>query len=173
MNSSIFVPLTAVTVSIDSFVAGFSLALNKQKTLTLPFTVAFITYLLCLAAVLTGSFLRQLLEGYQKYIGAAILFGLGACSLLKKDDKRSFGEISLSQCMAIGFGVGLDGAAAALSLALQGIGDKTLLPVLFAATHFVTVYAGQKLATIVKPKKANEFSAAMFFGLGILKLLDL
>lgn len=168
----IFVLLTAITVSIDSFVAGFSLALNKQKNITLPLTVALVTFWMCLSACFLGNLLRPLLLGYVRYVGAAILFGLGICNLLKKES-AALGKISFSQCLAIGCGVGLDGAAAALSLVLQGMGDTLFLSVLIAATHFVTVFAGQRLAQIAKPKHANVFSAAILFVLGALKLCDL
>lgn len=167
-----FVLLTAITVSIDSFVAGFSLALNKSKNLALPITVAFVTYWMCLAASWAGNLLRPLLENCVKYVGAVILFALGLSNLAKREEDKIC-QINFSQCVAIGVGVGMDGAAAALSLVMQGVGDTVFLPILFAATHFATVFAGQKLAQLAKPQKTNVFSAVMFFVLGTIKLFDL
>ena len=167
-----FVLLTAVTVSIDSFVAGFSIALNKSKNLALPLTVDIVTYWMCLAASWAGNLLRPLLENYVKYVGAIIMFALGFSNLAKKEKGRLC-RINFSQCVAIGAGVGMDGAAAALSLVMQGIGDTVFLPILFAATHFATVFAGQRLAQLAKPQKNNVFSAVMFFVLGTIKLFDL
>ncbi len=167
----IFVFLTAITVSIDSFVAGFSLELNKQNKLTLPLTVAIVTFGMCLVACFCGNLLRRLLSGYVNYVGAAILFGLGICNLLKKENSTL--DKTFSQCLAIGCGVGLDGAAAALSLVLQGMGNTLFLSLLMASTHFVTVFAGQRLAQIAKPKYPNVLSAALLFVLGTLKLCDL
>ncbi len=166
-----FVLLTAITVSIDSFVAGFSLSLNKRKSLMLPLTVAIVTYWMCLIAGWAGSLLRPLLQNYVKYIGAIILFALGLSNLAKKEDSE-MQQIGFSKCIAIGVGVGLDGAAADLSLVMQGIGDTVFLPILFALTHFVTVFIGQRLAQFAKPKKSNILSALLFLMLGTIKLFD-
>lgn len=168
----IFAVLTAITVSVDSFVAGFSLSVNKQKDLTLPLTVAIVTFWMCIVACRLGSLLRPLLADYGRYAGAFILFALAFANLLKKEN-AALGKISFSQCVAIGCGVGTDGAAAALSLSLQGMGDTLFLSLLIAFTHFMTVFAGQSLAQIAKPKNANVFSAAILLILGALKLCDL
>lgn len=170
-NNIVFVAATALTVSADSFAAGFSLALNRQKSLILPCTVAAVTYFLCLAACVAGEVLKPLLSRFVNYIGAAILFGLGVAGLLGRETE-TLRETEFSQCLAIGFGVGLDGAAASLSLVLEGTGDAVFLPILMAVTHFVTVFAGQRLAQIAKPRHAGVFSAVLFFVLAAAKLLD-
>lgn len=165
----IFVMVTALTVSVDSFVAGFSLALDRQKSLLLPSTVAIVTYVMCLLACFAGGYLREPLESHGKYVGAGILFALGIGGILKKDDDQTE-TTSFVRCAAMGFGVGLDGAAAALSLTLQNCGDCVSLPILFASTHFVSVLLGQRLAVTAKPKHSKAISAVMFFTLGTLKL---
>lgn len=168
----LFVIVTAVTVSVDSLIAGFSLSLNKPKSLVLPFTVALVTYLLCTAASLAGTLLRDVLQDYVKFIGAGILLCLAVVNLLKREE-TGFDKISATQCFAIGFSVGLDGAVATLSLVLQGVGDAFFVPLVMAFTHFVTVFVGQRLAQRAKLRHANYFSAALFFVLAIIKLLDL
>ena len=126
----LFVTITAITVSVDSFVAGFSLSLNKKRNLQLPMTVAAVTYLLCVVACIVGQILRPFLENYVKYFGAAILFALGAMSVVRQEG-ICLSDISFGQCVAIGVSVGFDGAAACLSLAVQGLGNVLTLPLLF------------------------------------------
>lgn len=165
-----YVILTALTVSVDSFVAGFSVSLKKRRNLKLPVTVAAVTYLLCLATSLAGTFFRRFLQENVGYIGAAILVALGISALIKKEPDEPC-EAKFSQCLAIGMGVGTDGAVANLSLVIQNMGNVYFLPILFAATHFATVYSGQLLAQIARPKHANTLSALMFFALAAAKLL--
>lgn len=168
----LFVTITAITVSVDSFVAGFSLSLNKKRNLQLPMTVAAVTYLLCVVACIVGQILRPFLENYVKYFGAAILFALGAMSVVRQEG-ICLSDISFGQCVAIGVSVGFDGAAACLSLAVQGLGNVLTLPLLFAATHFTAVFSGQSLAGTKRPQNTNYLSGGMFFVLCVVKLLDL
>ncbi len=167
----LYIMATAFTVSIDSFIAGFSLSLNKRKKISLPVIVAIVTYALCLVASLAGTLLKDFLQNYVKIIGVGILILLGISALLRKES-QTLKDISLSECFAIGFGVGTDGAAAALSLVIQGVGDIVFTPILFAVTHFVTVYAGQSLAQTSKLPKANIISCVMFLVLATLKLVE-
>ena len=66
-----------------------------------------------------------------------------------------------------------DGAAACPLLAGQGLGNVLTLPLLFAATHFTAVFAGQSLAGTKRPQNTNYLSGGMFFVLCVVKLLDL
>ena len=168
----LYVLATAVTVSIDSFFAGFSLSLNKRNNLTLPLTVALVTYVLCLAASFAGVLLRDFLQNYVKYAGALIMLVLGVANLVKKENE-ALRDVSFLQCFAIGVSVGFDGATATLSLVIQNIGDVVFTPVLVATTHFFTVWAGQHLAQYTKLQKANVFAAVMFFVLASIKLFEL
>ena len=131
-----------------------------------------LVYLLCVVACIVGQILRPFLENYVKYFGAAILFALGAMSVVRQEG-ICLSDISFGQCVAIGVSVGFDGAAACLSLAVQGLGNVLTLPLLFAATHFTAVFAGQSLAGTKRPQNTNYLSGGMFFVLCVVKLLDL
>ncbi|MCM1289761.1 MAG: manganese efflux pump MntP family protein [Corallococcus sp.] len=173
MNNVLFVIFTAVCVSIDSFIAGFSLSLNKRKSVTLPMTVAAVTFVMCLIAGVAATLLHGALQQYGSFIGASILICLGIANLLRRNS-QTLENVSFFQCFAIGFGVGLDGAAATLSLVLQGMGDALTVSLIVALTHFFTVYLGQHMATKNIPAKhANLFAAATFFVLAAIKLLDI
>lgn len=167
----LYVIATALTVSVDALIVGYSVSLARRKNFVLPLTVAFVTYVLCLAASLAGTLLREFLQDYVRYIGAAILVWLGVDALRRKET-RTLQEGNFSQCLATGFGVGLDGAVATLTL-VKGVEDILFTPVLFAVTHFVAIFIGQCLAKNTKMEKANVFSAVMFFVLAVVKLADL
>lgn len=168
--NTLYVIFTAVCVSVDSFIAGFSLSLNKRKTLTLPLTVAVVTFVMCLLAGLLATLLQEILQQYGGFIGAGILICLGIANLFRQNS-QTLENVSFLQCFAIGFGVGLDGAAATLSLVLQGMGDALTVSLVVALTHFFTVFLGQHLATKNIPAKhTNIFAAVTFFILAAIKL---
>lgn len=168
-----FVIFTAICVSIDSFIAGFTLSINKRKNITLPLTVALVTFVMCLVAGIAATLVSGILEQYGSFLGAGILICLGVANLFKQNS-QTLDSVSFLHCFAIGFGVGLDGAAATLSLVLQGMGNALLISFVVAVTHFVTVFLGQRMATQNVPSKhANVFAAVMFFALAALKLFEM
>lgn len=160
-----------MTVSVDALIVGYSVSLARRKNFALPLTVAAVTYILCLAASLAGTLLQEFLQGYVKYIGAIILVELGLDALRRKET-YTLQEGNFAQCLATGFGVGLDGAVATLTL-VQSVEDILFTPILFAVTHFAAIFIGQCLAKNTKLEKANIFSAVMFFVLAAVKLADL
>lgn len=170
MSKLLTVIVTAITVSLDSLVAGFSLSIGKRRSLTLPAAVSLVTLLLCLITSVSGRFLSQSVQNNLNLPTAALLLLLAVCNLIKKDtDCRQLGEVTLAQSVAVGFAVGTDAAIANLSLALDGMGLVT--PIVFAATHFVTVHLGQKLAGKIALHHSEYLSAAILLALAVLKLL--
>lgn len=169
----LYVIATALTVSVDALIVGYSLSISAKRTIALPLTVAIVTYLMCLVASLLGSLLHEFLQGYVKYVGAIILVGLGINALKKKQEQNfTIQHADFAQYLATGFGVGLDGAVTNLML-VKTIEDIIFVPALFAITHFIAIYVGQCLAENTKLEKANVFSAAMFFALAAVKLIDI
>ena len=162
------VATTAIIVSLDSFVAGFSLSLNKKANLTLPSAVALITLLLCLVTTLVGSFLEKYLGKNVDYFGAALLALLAIISLVRKDEENtSLKTVTLTESCTIGFAVGMDAAVANLSLTGVGL----IAPLVFAVTHFFTVLLGQVLAKKVQLEHTNILTAAVLFVLAITKII--
>ena len=151
----LYVVATALTVSVDALVVGYSVSLSARKNCMLPLTVAIVTYFMCLVASLAGSLLQDFLKGYVKYVGAAILVALGVNALRKKED-GSLQSAEFSQCLLTGFGVGIDGAVANLML-VQNLSDVLFVPALFAVTHFFAIYFGQCLAKNTKIEKPTFF----------------
>lgn len=171
MKNLLTLAVTAVIVSLDSFVAGFSLSLNKKANLVLPSAVALITLLLCLATTLIGEMLGEYLGKVVDYFGAGLLALLALVSLIKNDDNEqaNLSTVSLSESLTIGVAVGMDAAVANLSLSLLGVG--LLAPIVFAVTHFFTVLLGQILARKVKLRHTNLFSAVILLILAISKMI--
>ena len=179
MKNFLTVAVTAVIVSLDSFVAGFSVSLNRKSNPTLPSAVALITLLLCLLTSVIGRYLSRYVEQYVDYVAAALLALLALFNLLKKDEDETarLKSVTLGESLTIGVSVGMDAAVANLSLSLDAtsvltIGGVSLLaPIVFAVTHYFTVFLGQLLAQKVELKYSNYFSAAILFALAISKLI--
>ena len=180
MKSFLTIAVTAVIVSLDSFVAGFSVSLNRKVGTTLPAAVALITLLLCLLSSFIGRYLSDYAEQYVNYVAAALLATLALFNLFKKDDNNETARlksVTLYESLTIGVSVGMDAAVANLSLSLDGatalplLGVSLLAPIVFAVTHYFTVLLGQLLAQKVELKYSNYFSAAILFGLAICKLI--
>ena len=170
MKILITVAITAIIVSLDSFVAGFSLSLNKKANLMLPSAVALITLLLCLATTFVGSILEKYLGKNVDYFGAALLLLLAVLSLVRKDEATTnLQSVTLTESLAIGVAVGMDAAVANLSLSVSGVG--VIAPLVFAVTHFFTVLLGQILARKVKFEHTNVLSGVILFALGVMKII--
>lgn len=162
--------ITSLIVSLDSFVAGFSLSLNKRQNTALPAAVALVTLIMCIATTFLGYLLQDVLNEYVNFFSAVILIALAAMNLLKGDDDAvSMRSLTLSECIALGVAVGLDASVANLSLAIQGYG--LIVPIVFAVTHYFTVFIGQLLAGKLVMKHTNAFSAAVLFALAITKFI--
>lgn len=162
--------VTSLIVSLDSFIAGFSVSLNKRQNTTLPAVVALVTLIMCIATTLVGNALQGVLDEYVDAFSAAILITLAVVSLFKQDDDEvNLQRLSLYECIAMGVAVGLDASIANLSLAVDGYG--LIAPIVFAVTHFFTVLLGQLLASKVTLPKTNVFSAAVLFVLAVTKFV--
>ena len=173
------IAVTAVIVSLDSFVAGFSMSLNRKANTMLPSAVALITLLLCLLTSVIGRYLSNYVSQYVNYIAAALLLLLATFNLFKKDGDEAarLESVTLGESLTIGVSVGMDAAVANLSLSLDGagalaIGGVALLaPIVFGVTHYFTVFLGQILAQKVELKYSNYFSATILLALAVSKLI--
>lgn len=170
VNEVLIILSTAIIVSLDSFMAGFSLSLNKKSNTALPATVALVTLLLCLLTTFVGSLLKNYLNETANVFGAVVLFSLAVLGLFRKDDKScALAPAAFGENVAMGFAVGTDAAIANLSLAMSGYG--IVAPLIFAVTHYFTVLLGQVLAKKATLENTNWFSSVILVGLAIMKLI--
>ena len=90
--------------------------------------------------------------------------------LLKCDeDSVTMQPPALAECAAIGVAVGMDACVANLSLSVEGYG--IIAPIVFAVTHYFTVWLGQTMAGKVYIKYSNIFSAAVLFTLAAVRII--
>lgn len=161
---------TALVVSLDSFVAGFSISINKRRNISLPATVALCTFVMCLISTILGMALRDVLDAYVNAFSATILITLALINIFKSDgSSQSMQAPSVTECIAIGIAVGMDACVANLSLTLEGYG--LIAPIVFAVMHYFTVWLGQTLAGKVYMKYSNIFSAAVLIALAAVKFI--
>lgn len=194
-----FLFITAFTVSIDSFACGFSLAFNgkgKNKFIV-ALVIALTVFAMCAAANYAAAALTEILSEKTASLGGLILVGVGVFNLIKpaenteatkslnganenlkneKSDcaKREKGKL-VRQSLLAGFAVGLDGAAANLSLAIMGI-NGFYVPVVIAVMHAVMIVLGIVLSNVPFIKKASRLNfipPLVLIFLGLYKLLPL
>ena len=112
-----FLLITAFTVSIDSFVCGFSLAFSGKKKYLIVAIIALTVLFMCTVAnCFAGIFADKLTERTACF-GGLILIGIGIYNLFKKEEERPLGEGKIvKQSLLTGFAVGLDGAAQTIAV---------------------------------------------------------
>lgn len=176
LQMTYFLLITAFTVSIDSFVCGFSLAFSGKKKYLIVAIIALTVLFMCTAAnCFAGIFADKLTERTACF-GGLILIGIGIYNLFKKEEERPLGEGKIvKQSLLTGFAVGLDGAAANLSLAIMGI-NAFYVPVIIAAMHALMISFGIALSGTKLAKKFGRISfipPLILVCLGLYKLLGL
>ena len=149
-----YVLLTALTVSVDSLVCGFSLALTRHKKFTIVSCIAVTVFIMCaLTNYLTVFFAEKITER-TVCLGGLILIFVGIFNILnnKNPKEKSQRKESFPQVLITGFAVGLDGAFANLSLSLMGL-NSFYVPVIIAVTHALMIYVGILLSSTSIAKK--------------------
>lgn len=169
-----FLILTSFTVSIDSFVCGFSLALINDKKLPIIIGISFVVLLLCVLTNYLTLFFSSFLNEKTASIGGLVLIAMGTFNLFKKQEKKTEKQLGiLKQSIISGFAVGTDGAVANLSLSLMGF-NAFYVPLTIALMHFFMISIGTYLAKtsfISKFAKIESLSSVILILLGAYKLL--
>ncbi|MBO7345507.1 MAG: manganese efflux pump [Clostridia bacterium] len=172
----IYIIITALTVSIDSLICGFSLALSCKKKVAVIFGVALTVFAMCLFANYSTLFLQDKLNEKTVSIGGLILILVGLYNLLKKQNKTiTVFNSPLACAITTGFAVGLDGALANLSLSLMGM-NAFYVPLIIAVMHAITISVGVLLAQTriaYKLAKIEFMPPLILIFLGSIKLLGL
>ena len=151
---TLFLIITALTVSIDSFVCGFSLSMNNGKKLPVILGIALTVLVMCTITNYATVLLSNYLSEKTASLGGFILIVVGLFNLFKKKDENpcTQSKSTLAVTVITGFAVGLDGAIANLSLALMGL-DDFYVPLTIAVCHALTIALGVILAQTKVSKK--------------------
>ena len=172
---TIYLILTALTVSVDSFFCGFSLSFSSGKKLPIIFGIAITVLVMCIITNYCVAFLSNVITEKTASLGGLILIGLGIFNLCKGENETPTTGGIIRQSLVSGFAVGLDGALANLSLSLMGI-NEIYVPLTIALMHAITIAIGAYLADIKITKKAkrlNFLSPLILILLGVYKLIQL
>ncbi|MBQ5802571.1 MAG: manganese efflux pump [Clostridia bacterium] len=92
MHGFIFLMVTALTVSVDSFLCGFTLATKRRELsgrarLTITLFASFTVGMLCTVGAMLGSQLGMLLAERAQMVGGIVLFAMGTTQLLSVKKK--------------------------------------------------------------------------------------
>ncbi len=171
-----FLILTALTVSIDSFVCGFSLSLSNGKKLPIVLGIAVTVFVMCAFTNYLTVFFAEKISDKTASLGGLILIGVGLYNIFKKKEDSPYKTNgALSQALITGFAVGLDGALANLSLSLMGI-NAFYVPITIAVMHALMIALGIALASTPLAKKFGKIGflpPVILILLGGYKLLGL
>ncbi|MBQ9734277.1 MAG: manganese efflux pump [Clostridia bacterium] len=151
---TLYLIITALTVSIDSFVCGFSLALKNNRKIPIIIGIALTVLVMCSITNYATVLLSEYLDEKTASLGGLILIGVGLFNLFKKKttDDYNTDKNTIILTLVTGFAVGLDGAIANLSLALMGLNDF-YVPLTIAVCHAITIAFGVILAQTKISKK--------------------
>jgi len=170
-----FLLITALTVSIDSFVCGFSLSLCNGKKLPIILGIALTVFLMCLCVNYATVFFADKITEKTACLGGILLILVGVYNLLKKSKTEMPNGNSLKLSILTGLAVGLDGAVANLSLSLMGM-NAFYVPLTIAIMHAVMIALGVILSQtplIKKFAKIEFLPPVILIVLGGYKLLGL
>ncbi len=169
----LFLLVTAVAVSVDSLICGFSLQVDKKQKLTVATIISVTVLITCLFANFFGGELKNVLTKRNANLSGLILIFIGVCNLFFSKKTSAVTGSSFKQIILTGFAVGLDGAAANLSLSITGY-DSLFVPFLIAFTHFLAVSAGLFLADakfIKTIENINFVAPVILIILGVYKVI--
>lgn len=151
-----FLLITAFTVSVDSFVCGFSLSFSGKNKFWIVPVIATTVFIMCLFtnyfAKIFSSFLNERIAS----LGGLILIGVGIYNLLTcEKEAKQLKYSNFKQVLFTGFAVGLDGAIANLSLSIIGL-NHFYVPVIIAVMHAFTITLGIFFAKLPKIKSLER-----------------
>ncbi len=168
-----FLLLTAFTVSIDSFVCGFSLSFYGKRKFYIVLIIALTVLAMCTITNYLAVILSDVLNNQTTAFGGLILIAVGLYNIFKNDNVEISKKHTIKQTFITGFAVGLDGAVANLSLALMGI-NAFYVPVTIALMHAVMIALGIAVSQTKPAKKLGKlhlFPPIVLILLGIYKII--
>ena len=99
---------------------------------------------------------------------------MGLYNLINSDVAAAGAEKAFNKSLIVGFAVGLDGAAATLSLSLMGY-TEFYVPLLITVMHLITIVLGTHLSEsrlFCGMKNLKAAAPVLLIGLGAYKLIS-
>ena len=154
-----FLLITALTVSIDSFICGFSISLSSKKKYPIVLIIALTVLVMCTITNYLTALLKNFITEETASLGGIILICVGIFNLIRSRKKQNQNilpdKFSFSKVFIIGLAVGLDGALANLSLALMSI-NEFYVPITIALMHAFMIWLGIVLSNTPFAKKIGK-----------------
>lgn len=148
---TIFLLTTAFTVSIDSFLCGLSLQAQYKGNLKMLLGITLSVFTLCFIGGVFGKTVGEFLKTYSNLVGGLILYAVAILNLFSLSEKGNaitpIKKSVFKKAIAVGVGVGTDGALACFSLTATGFEAFTVIA-LITATHLFTL----SIAITILPK---------------------
>ena len=170
----VFLTLTAISVSVDSFFAGLALSIKNQRKIPSVFSVLIAVFILCSLGALLGKIFGDFLKNYAQTLSGIILIAVGAIGLFKKNTQNlnTKSTCLTKKSLIVGASVGLDGAVGSFTLVASGF-NGLFVTVFITLIHVVLLILafllGGKIST--KIKSEGKLPSLMLILLGIYKLI--
>ncbi len=172
----LFLTATALTLSIDSFICGFSLAGNGDKKAKILLLTTCIVFCVGAAAYLLGDIVSDIMHGRLSDAGGFALIAIGGYNLVKTyshSDKTYSENENAAEYALTGFALGADNAFAILSLSAAQY-PALAVPLVFTAAHAVLMWAGLicrgKTVSKAGPDKFKFLPPIILIVLGLTRL---
>ena len=137
-----FLLTTAFSVSIDSFLCGLSLQAQYKEDLKMLLGITVSVFTLCFISGVCGVLVGNFLQNYANALGGIILYSVAIINSLPEVNSTSVLSTPtrhvFKKSLAVGIGVGLDGALACFSLTATGF-NSVLVIILITLTHVITL----------------------------------
>lgn len=170
-----YVLITAITVSLDSYVCGLSLSIKHERKAKIIFGISLVVFAMCLCAGLLGKALSPFLNDTSEPLSGTILIFVALCEYFSQEnDENEKSKNLFKTSLTVGFAIGLDGACACLSLSVSTPFPFTLA-LIFTAFHviFITLSFITAKNKFLKRIAENKNIAPMILAcLGAYKILS-
>ena len=150
--------ITALAVSLDSFICGLALSIGHGKKACLVIVITVTVFIMCIIANYTGYLLQNFLTERTASLGGILLVLIGSYNLIKKEESvsKNRGDSFFTQSFIVGVAVGLDGAIGTFSLSLMGI-NSFYVPLIIALTHGIMITLSVALSQTTFFDKIGRF----------------
>ena len=176
----VFLLITSLSVSLDSFFSGLSLSLKGYNKLKVISIVAITVFLMCFICAKFASTASGVIKTYAPLVGGLILIAISYYDTLKNKKHvkellyKSNGVNLFYESFFVGFSIGLDGALGCIMLTILGF-NYLLVTALITFMHVILLLSSFTISNAFTFKKnyiVDIIPSYILFILGIIKLLE-